>query len=264
MNEGVSFLGWTGVDIRLGSSSPFGQQVTPIILDWQPGDIRNCSYAPKKGWIGITAEDRTHGQQVLAVYDNLRKTTRFLLRCDYILHHAFNRAGTQICYTLPSKQRGAADLCLYELESGSSRRLAEGVVAQGSTPAWFPDDARIAYYSQDGQIETQYITHGQRERLFKGTVPSVRPDGNCLAFKRSDQLFVFNLGNRTTEPLAIHRRWFEYGLTNGLSWSPDGRLLSFGLVKGVVGKETAFYTLDYIDRYPRIIEVKFLRGLILI
>lgn len=264
MNREIHFLGWGALDIRLGRIFSGGQQVTPIILDWQPGDIRNCSYAPMQRWIGITAEDRTHGQQVLAVYKPQAKTTQILLRTDYILHHSFNRAGTEICYTQPSKQTGAADLYLYELESGESRRLAEAVVAHGSTPVWFPDDARIAYYSPHGQIEAMNILQDQREVLVEGSAPAVHPDGNRIALQREDQLFIFNLVNRTTDPLQIQRGWLEHGLTNGLSWSPDGRYLSFGLVTGLTGKETVFYLLYHVNQQQQKIEVEYLRGLVII
>jgi tricorn protease-like protein len=264
MSQNIYFLGWGGLDIRLGKISSGGQQVTPITLDWQPGDIHNCSYTPMHGWIGITAEDRTHGQQVLAVYKPQTNTTQILLRMNYILRHSFNRAGTQICYTQPSKQTGAADLYLIELENSQSRRLAEAVVAHGSTPVWFPDDARIAYHSPRGQIETLHVLRAQSEVLVEGSAPAVHPDGNCLAVQRDDQLFVFNLVNRTTEPLQIKRGWLEYSLTNGLSWSPDGRYLSFGLVSGLTGKETAFYFLDHANHKQQKIEAKYLRGLIII
>lgn len=264
MSQDIHFVGWGGLDIRLGKLSSGGQQVTPIILDWQPGDIRNCSYAPIQEWIGITAEDRTHGQQVLAVYKPQEKKTRILLRTDYILRHSFNWAGTEICYTQPSKQTGAADLYLYELESGKSRRLAEARVAHGSTPVWFPDDARIVYHSPHGQIEALNVLQAQSEVLVEGSAPAVHPDGNRLALQRDNQLFILNLVNRTTNPLQIQHGWIGHSLTNGLSWSPDGRYLSFGLVTGLTGKETVFYLLDHVNQQQQKIEVKYLRGLIMI
>jgi len=241
-----------------------GQQVAPITLDWQPGDIRNCSYEPRQGWIGITAEDRTRGQQVLAVYKPEAKKTKVLVRADYILRHSFNRAGTEICYTQPSKQTGAADLYVYELESGQSRRLAEAGVAHGSTPVWFPDDARIAYHSPQGQIEALHVLQAQSEVLVEGSDPAVHPDGNRIAFQRDDRLFILNRVTGTTDPLRIKVRWLEYSLTNGLSWSPDGRYLSFGFVTGLTSKETVFYLLDHVSQQQQKFEVEYLRGLIII
>lgn len=264
MRQDIHFLGWGGLDIRLGKISSGNQQVVPITLDWQPGDIRNCSYAPIQGRIGITAEDRTHGQQVLAVHDLQTKTTQILLRADYILYHSFNQAGTEICYTQPSNQTGAADLYLYELKSRQSRKIAEAVAAQGSTPRWFPDDTRIAYHSPDGQIEALDVLLGQREVVVEGFMPAVHPDGKRIAFQREGQLFIINLVNRIAETLQIKRGWLEYSLTNGLSWSPDGRYLSFGLITGLTDKERVFYLLDIINHQQQKIEAKYLRGLSLI
>ncbi len=264
MSQDINFVGWSGLDIRLGKLSSGDQQVTSIILDWQPGDIRNCSFAPMQGWIGITAEDRTHGQQVLAINETLTNLTRVLIRTDYMLRHSFNCTGTKICYTQPSKQTGAADLYLYELGTGESRRLAEAKIAHGSTPVWFPDDARIAYHSPHGQIETLHVVQAESEVLAEGSAPAVHPDGNRVAFQRDNQLFVINLVDRTTEALQIKRGWLEHGLTNSLSWSPDGRYLSFGLVTGLTGKETAFYLLDHVNQKQQKIEVKYLRGLTVI
>jgi Tol biopolymer transport system component len=264
LNQDIHFLGWSGLDIRLGKILSGSQQVESITLDWQPGDIRNCSYASMQGWIGITAEDRTQGQQVLAVYKPQANTTQILLRTDYILRHSFNRAGTEICYTRPGNQTGAADLYLYELESGLSRRLTEAVVAHGSTPVWFPDGARIAYHSPHGQIEVLNVSQGQREVLVDGLAPAVHPDGSRIAFQRDDRLFIFIRANQTTDSLLIRRGWLEYSLTNGLSWSPDGRYLCFGLVTGLTGKEKAFHLLNYFTQKQKKLNIKHFRGLILI
>jgi hypothetical protein len=264
VSQDLRFLGWSGLDIRLGRVRSEDQTVTPVILEWQPGDIRNCSYAPKQGWIGITAEDRIHGQQVLAIYDTLTKTGRTLLRGDHVLRHCFNRAGTEICYTQPSRQLGSADLFLYDLGGGKSRRLVEAAVAHGSTPAWFRDDVRIAYSAPEGEIKVFNLIENHSEVVVKGSSPAIHPDGGSIALQRADGLFIFDLVNRTIEPLQFQRKWLQYGLKDGLSWSPDGRHLSFGLEAGVTGKETVFYLLDSFNQQQKEIEVRNLRGLIMI
>jgi Tol biopolymer transport system component len=261
--QDINFLGWSGLGLQLGKLSSGGYQFEPLTLDWQPGDIRNCSYAPAQEWIGITAEDRTHGQQVLAVYDVPTKATRLLVRENYVLHNSFNRAGTQICYTQPSTQVGAADLFLYDFKTGRSRNIAKGV-AYGVTPAWFPDDERIAYSSPQGKIEVIHVLKDEKETLVDGTAPAIHPDGVRLAFQQANQLLIFNTVNRSSQQIQIKRRWLESTLTDGLSWSPDGRYLSFGLVTGLVGKRTIFYLLDNVNRQQTAVEVNYLRGLIII
>jgi hypothetical protein len=136
-------------------------------------------------------------------------------------------------------------------------------VAHGSTPVWFPEDARIVYHSPHGQIEAFRILQAQSEVLIEGSAPAVHPDGNRLAFQRDNQLFIFNLGDRTTNPLQVRRRWLEHGLRNCLSWSSDGRYLSFGLATGLTDKEAVFYLLDHVNQQQQKIEIKYLRGLIL-
>jgi Tol biopolymer transport system component len=258
------FLGWSALDIRFGICSTETSEFAPVMLDWQPGDIHNCSYASTPGLIGITAEDRTHGQQVLAVYDTETKMTQILLRADHVLLHSFNNSGTEICYTLPSQQDGATDLFVYELKSGVSRNVAKAAVAYGSTPVWFPQDTRIAYRSPKGQIEAYHLMQARREVLVEGAVPAVHPNGYWIAFQNDNNLFILSLDTRAVDALDIQHKSFEYGLTDGLSWSPDGRYLSFGLATGLVGKETEFYLLDYAARRQERIPVKHLRGLIVV
>jgi hypothetical protein len=264
MSANIAYLGWGALEIQLGSPTPAGTRFAPVTLDWQPGDIHNCSYATRHAAIGITAEDRSLGQQVLAVYNTPTATTRVLLRADHVLRHAFNHAETGICYTQPSARLGAADLLLCDLNSGDSRRLAEAAVAPGGTPAWFPDDARIAYESPDGQIEAWSLAAGQREILVEGFAPAVHPRGQQLAFRRGDQLLIFDLAARTAAPLPIRRGWLQQSLADGLSWSPDGRYLSFGLTAGLVAKETTFILLDPVTNEQKVIAARYLRGLIMI
>src|SRR5216683_85398 len=256
MKKDVHFLGWGGLQIQIGSLFAEGHEKMPVILDWQPGDIRNCSYTPSHGWIGITAEDRTHGRQALALYDRQKKTTRFLVRDTFVLRHSLNRTGTAISYTQPSSRTGSADLFLYDLENDKSHRLGEAVASHGSTPVWFSDDTRLAYHSPQGRIEVMHVAEGVVETLVEGSGPAVHPDGKSLAFHRGDQLLIYNLLDRTTKSIQLRRKWLEYGLTNGLSWSPDGYYLSFGFTAGVVGKETDFYLLDHVNQQQQRVPIR--------
>ena len=73
-----------------------------------------------------------------------------------------------------------------------------------------------------------------------------------------------DIADRTTEALETRRGWLEHSLTGSISWSPDGRCLSFGFTSGLVGKQTAFFMLDVAGHRQTRINVPFLRDLILI
>src|SRR5262245_40867425 len=106
------WLGWNPLEVWMGDSLFHRPSRRRVELGWQPGDIRNCSYAPQSGWVGIAAEDRTNGGQVLAIYERRTASTRVLLRRDYVLHQALNQSGSKVCYTQPSARTGTADLYL--------------------------------------------------------------------------------------------------------------------------------------------------------
>jgi hypothetical protein len=260
----LDFLGWSALDVGLGTLSSRGCDMAPVNLDWQPGDIRNCSYAPHQGWIGITAEDRSRGGQVLAVHDRITEKSRILVRAPVVLHHAFNRAGTAICYTQPQPEIAGAALYVCDVLGGGSRRLGVAAAAHDRTPAWFPDDTHIAYVAPTGLIEVLDLASECSEALTEGAACAVHPDGSRLAVRRRDRLLLFKLADHTTEPLPIRRRCLEHGLTDGLSWAPQGRYLSFGLLAGLVGKATVFRLLDLSTRRQTRIDVRYLRGLVLI
>ena len=266
VSQRLDFLSWGADEIHLGSVSPEGCKTEPVTLDWLPGDVRNCSYAADRGWIGITAEDRRGGGQVLAMHDPLSQTNRILIRVPAILHHAFNRAGTAICYTQPQRPPTGAALYRWDVEGGRSHRLGAAVAAYDSTPSWFPDGAHIAYAAPDGTIEVVDLVDDGIETLTEGSACAVHPDGKQLALRRADRLFLHTLAAQTdeTRALAIRRRWLEYNLTSGLSWSPDGRYLSFGVVSGLVGKATTFQLLDLALGTQTRIDGRYLRGLVLI
>lgn len=256
------WLGWNPVEIWVGCSL-FNSERRRIDLGWRAGGIRNCSYAAEPGWIGVTAEDRTNGSQVLAIHEQRSGATRVLLREDSLLHHALNRSGSKVCYTQPSARTGTADLCLYQVADGRVRRLIEGVVAQGSTPAWFPDDVHITYHSAQGTVEVLDSARGTCEAATtEGEAPAISPDGTRIAFRRANKLFLWDLSG-LPEPVGPPHRLTTPHLADGLSWAADGTHLSFGLTSGVVGKETTFYLLDIATRRAEKSSLKYLSGLVL-
>jgi len=261
MTENFHFLGWNSLRIGFGESLPDRTRWSQLALDWQPEGIRNCSYATQPERIGITAQSRSDNKHFLAVYDCDSCSTRFLLQVDYVLHNAFNRSGSQICYTIPSNERGKADLWLYSFDTADSRLALEAILAQDTIPSWLPSDGAVAYHSADGQIEILDLTTSQRDALTDGHSPVVSPDGALIAFRRADQIYTWDLGKRNASLLAAK---LKSNLTNGLSWSPNGRFLSFGAVTGLIGKETTFFLMDASSRDLRTIDVDYLGGMTLI
>lgn len=263
MSSVFGLLGWNSLQIKRGSLGDT-QPWAGIDLNWQPGDIRNCSYAPQTNWIGITSEDRTQGQQVLAIYEYQNQTTRFLLRSGYILHHAFNSLGTLVCYTQPSSLRGTADLYLYELDNEHCYCLMQESIAQNSIPAWFPDHRHIAYHSPDGYIEVFDCYQGNHRRLAKGQLPSVSPTGEYIAFQNNNQIFLWHQISATVQSLRIQRPILGFTLAGNLSWSADEKFLSFGVVSGLTSKQITFYLLQLATGQCLEVQEKYLRGLLIV
>jgi hypothetical protein len=250
------FLGWSGIEVRIGAAA--------LALDWQPGDIRNCSYAPGRRWVGISAEDRTRGGQVLAIHDLATGASRVLLRADVVLRHALDAGGTRACCTVPSARKSGCDLMVLETDTGTATRVPEAEVAHGCTPAWYPDSERIAICSPAGNIEVVDIAQGRREVVAQGVAPAVHPDGRRIAFRRGNDVLLLDLAARTTKALGVRRGWLGQSLAGSLSWSPNGSRLAFGVTAGLVGKSVAFHLLDPATRRQQAIDAPYLRDLILI
>lgn len=259
----MKLLGWNEIEVRLGSV-PGNEEVWEAVpFDWQPGSLRNCSYAPAKKLIALSGEDRTNGGQVLALHDPTKKTTSFLKRMKSILRNSINSAGSRICYTAPASEVGAADLYLMEIESGE-QRLMECALAPDSTPAWFPHDERVLFHNPQREIEALRLSDGTRELITAGTHPAVSPNGEEVAFLRDGQIWLWSWSKGAGKPLDLRKGWLETQLLGILSWSPDGQWLSFGVSSGITSKESTFYLYGVASQEQHKLAVKYLSGMIII
>jgi dipeptidyl aminopeptidase/acylaminoacyl peptidase len=256
------WLGWNPVEIWMGSSL-FRPERHRLDLGWSPGDIRNCSYSPGTGKVGITAEDRTAGGQVLAIHERSSKSTRVVLRRDVILRHALGRMGSKVCFTIPSRTPGSAELYVHDVSGGDPRRVVDAGLAHASTPSWFPDDARIAYGTVDGQIEIVDLGSETRTAITDGESPAVSVDGDRVAFRRDGELMIWHVTERQLLPIGGLRGWRRRDVVAGPGWSLDGTHLVFGIAAGLVGKETEFYVLDIATGDTQKTELHYLTGVLL-
>jgi hypothetical protein len=263
MTPHFNLLGWTAHQVELGTSDSNPQNWRNIGFGLRLGDIRNCSYAVLPKWISVAAEDRTNGGHVISVYNLQSGMARVLLRFEYVLLHSLNQAGSKACYTRPSAL-GTADLHVYEVAGDRDKRVAEGSVAQDSTPVWFPDSIHIGFHSPAGQIQILDSIRGQVETLGPGYSPAITPGGELLAFQRDNQLWLSNLRTKDIRPLTYDRSLQGRTLVNGLSWSSAGTHLSFGIISGAVDKQVTFFLLEVSTGKCQKVAVEHLRGLLVV
>jgi dipeptidyl aminopeptidase/acylaminoacyl peptidase len=133
---------------------------------------------------------------------------------------------------------------------------------------WTPDGAKVVY-ARGGDFEfpsesspnpdmlPQGVTQeiwivdadgGNARQLGEGRDPQVSPDGATVAFLKSDQIWTLDLRDPAAKPAqALHTR----GDLSDLSWSPDGKYLSFVSDRGdhsFIGVYTpASQALEYLD-----------------
>src|SRR3954453_11610824 len=100
-----AFIAWNPITVMIGSSIRDTTTHTQLQLDWQPGLIRNCSFASGQRIVGTTAEDRTNGGHVLNLFSlDERKTTR-RFQFEAVLNHALESTGESAAIALPSADR---------------------------------------------------------------------------------------------------------------------------------------------------------------
>jgi hypothetical protein len=256
------WLGWNPIEVWMGSSL-YRAERHPLDLGFKAGDIRNCSYSAGSQMVAITAEDRSGGGQVLAIHERASRSTRVVLRRDAVLRHALNRAGSMVCYTVPSGAPGSAALYVSDLAASSPLRLVENGVAHASPLSWFPDDTHIAYHTTDAQIEVVEVSRGARTSMTPGEAPAASPDGDRVALRRAGHLVLWHLREEQSLPIGGRREWRGKDVVAGPQWAPDGMHLIYGVTAGLVGKEMHFYVLDIRTGETRKTELRYLSGLLL-
>ncbi len=255
-----AFIAWNPVTVMIGSSIRDKATHKQLELDWQPGLIRNCTFAPGPRIVGTTAEDRTNGGQVLNLFsiDQGKTVKRFPF--DTVLNHALVSDGNSAAIALPSADRMSADLELIDTKNGRSERLVTGRLHHSSTISWFPDDQQIAYQTVDDQIELVHRSTREIAPVTRGHAPAVSPDGQAIACERDGKLHLWERATGDERSIDTGRAT----PSTNLSWSPYGRFLTFGSTRGLSGKETQFYLYELATGNREDLPLKFATGLSLI
>jgi Tol biopolymer transport system component len=111
-------------------------------------------------------------------------------------------------------------------DRGSARRLT-GIEAYGiSSIAWSPDGQRIAYKTSDS-IFLIGVDARRTARLTDGDLPAWSPDGRRLAFRRRGPRGTGDLYVVNADGAHVRRLTRGVSVSSKPSWSPDGKRLAF-------------------------------------
>src|SRR5262245_44719924 len=183
-------------------------------------------------------------------------------------------SGDLIAYGCKEQNNAWNAICVARVDGTDARRLTKGTPT--TDPSWSPDGGRIAFtrhetggeftqstqddivvMDSDGSDQQQVTPDVAGQSSFR---PTWSPDGEQLAFLRSDavfvsspirygDLFIANLDGSGETPLTRGK------LVSGPAWSTDGRLI--GMAMGTRGhgvplvSNTDIYTVDVAGRRPR-------------
>jgi hypothetical protein len=248
------FLGWTARDVRIRDANATWSD---LALDWQPEDMRNCSFARDVRWIGVGATLAARRVLRIHEYPSMRRVRA--LDDAGVLQHTLASDGRTIIYTRPG-EKTSADLLVDDGQT--TKTVLRSAVAQRSTPSLFPDASRVALESLEGAIELVDLASGARTPIGNGMSAAVDPAGTRVAFHDHRDLYVHDLRSGETATLRRHGLFGARTLIGPLSWSPDGERIAFAHESGITGKNATFATIDVSSGKRVELDHGFLRGVL--
>jgi hypothetical protein len=247
----VGYLGWNPAEVRIGPSVL--DAAGAVRLDPGPGmHPRDC--APAAGAVLVAAEG-PGGDALLLLRPGA--PARTVARGLGILAVAMDAEGTRGWYTVAHGLEGGAEVWTVDLAGGEPRRAWAGC-AVDSPLAWMPD-GRVAFHGTDEWIRVAGPGDGEPVRVAAGRSPAADGTGR-LAYLRGRAVVVRGADGAEREwplPRTIGRP----SLARVLSWSPDGREVSWGRTAGLVGKRTDFFLLDVQTGRSHRVPQRYLAGL---
>jgi Tol biopolymer transport system component len=183
--------------------------------------------------------------------------------CEGDWYAAFSNDGAHLAFLRNSKDAsgysGPGAIATMDLTSGRVVELSSTAPAGGMSPRWSPDGKQIVFW-RGGEKDTGgpvaptlaavfvVDADGQNLRQISPTTLAAQfaewsPDGSRIVFTSPD---TQHQGIYTVRPDGTDlRRLTTDGISNGATWTPDGRIL---FVRGSVGAgnvgSPAFWTMD--------------------
>lgn len=116
-----------------------------------------------------------------------------------------------------------------EIEDLSTGRRMPAVsrASRDSTIGWSPDGQRIVFTTTSGALAIYEVASGKTHEVARGKYPAWSPDGTRIAFATESEVRIVDLSDRREKTLYRRSETDNYPAAVFLSWSLDGRFVSF-------------------------------------
>lgn len=192
-------------------------------------------FAPAKGWIAYATDPYTHHQTLAAVDPSDPSNTVTLAPLEggqYANPIAWSSDGTRLL--LLRDEHGGRNL--YVMTSDGSEKLVQDGFVFGAS--FSPDGSKVVYGS-GGDLKVVNVDGSEPLKIAGGggllTSPAWSPDGSRIAFIGGETEGVGTAGVLVIDPDGSNRQvvvdasQLDQRPSWGLSWSPDGERIAFGV-----------------------------------
>jgi tricorn protease len=190
----------------------------------------------------------------IGVPADLRETRpRFVKGANWIRGAAISPTGARAAFEF----RG--EVVTLPAEKGDPRNLTSSPGAHERSPAWSPDGARVAYFSDaSGEYEIHVVSHDGKGEVTKhkpngtGFYSDLQwsPDSRKLAYSDNSQaIHILDLSSGAATKVAAAK---VYGPTSSITfgWSPDSRWLAYTANTHALAMTVSVYSVEQKRSFP--------------